>query len=117
MFTSDLTASDGDYDSKSELITLDSTNTARNFVVIILNDNTVENSETFSVNITTDESQVRIQDETLVITILDDDSKFCESQCNRALYISAQYSFSAVQSTRTRNLFHVCLLQSMRIRF
>ncbi len=117
MFTSDLTASDGDYDSKSEVITLDSTNTARNFVVTILNDNTVENSETFSVNITTDESQVRIQDETLVITILDDDSKFCESQCNRALYISAQYSFSAAQSTRTRNLFHVCLLQSMRIRF
>jgi hypothetical protein len=59
---------------------LDSTNSARNFVVTILNDNTVENTETFGVNITTDESQVRIQDETVIITILDEDSKFDELQ-------------------------------------
>ncbi|CAB4009565.1 partial, partial [Paramuricea clavata] len=73
VFTFDLTASNGDYVSKTEVITLDSANTARNFVVTILNDNTVENTETFGVNITTDESQVRIQDETVVITILDED--------------------------------------------
>jgi hypothetical protein len=101
VFTFDLTASNGDYLSKTEVITLDSTNTARNFVVTILNDNTVENTETFGVNITTDESQVRIQDETVIITILDEDSKFDEPQCDIALHIvTVQYStvqYSTVQ--------------------
>ena len=77
MFTFDRTAaSNGDYISKSEVITLDSTNTQEAFVVTLTNDTTVENAETFGVNVTTGESLVNIQDETVVITIIDEDRKF-----------------------------------------
>ena len=75
VFTYHISASNDDYISKTETITLDSTNTEDDFVVTISNDNVVENTETFGVNVTTSEAQVRIQDETVVITILDEDSK------------------------------------------
>jgi hypothetical protein len=54
---------------------LDGANAARSFVVTITDDNKVENAETFGVNVTTVESLVTIQDETVVITITDDDGK------------------------------------------
>ena len=77
MFTFDISASNGsDYVSKNEIITLDSTNIAASFVVTLVDNEVVENTETFGVNVTTDESQVFIQDETIVITILDEDRKF-----------------------------------------
>jgi hypothetical protein len=76
VFTFDITASsNGDYVAKSEVVTLDGANAARSFVVTITDDNKVENAETFGVNVTTVESLVTIQDETVVITITDDDGK------------------------------------------
>lgn len=85
VFTYDISASSGnDYVSKDEVITLDSTNTSRSFVVTIVDNDVVENTKTFGVNVTTDESQVSIPDETIVITILDEDRKFPAKQCRTA---------------------------------
>ncbi|XP_028399458.1 uncharacterized protein LOC114522881 [Dendronephthya gigantea] len=74
VFTYDITAAAGDdYVSKNEIITLNSTKTIETFVVAIRNDNVVENTETFGVNVSTSEQQVELQDETVVISIRDED--------------------------------------------
>ena len=68
-------ASGGDYNAKTETITLDGTTRQRPFIVTINDDNIVENDEIFGVNITTADAQVNILEKTLYITIKDNDSK------------------------------------------
>ena len=86
MFTFDISASSSDYISKNEIITLDSTNTEENFVITILDNDVVEDTESFGVNVTTDESQVFIRDKTIAITIMDEDRKF-SAGCIKTVYL------------------------------
>lgn len=86
MFTFDISASSGDYISKNEIITLDSTNSAESFVITILDNDVVEDTERFGVNVTTDESQVFIRDKTIAITIMDEDRKFPVG-CIKTVYL------------------------------
>ena len=76
MFTFDISASSSDYISKNEIITLNSTNSEENFVITILDNDVVEDTESFGVNVTTDESPLFIRDKTIAITIMDEDRKF-----------------------------------------
>ena len=74
--TFDVTAAScGDYNATTETITLDGTTRLRQFIVTIKDDNIVENDEIFGVNITTADTQVNILENTLFITIKDNDSK------------------------------------------
>ena len=84
MFTFDISASSSDYISKNEIITLDSTKSEENFVITILDNDVVEDTESFGVNVTTDE--VFIRDKTIAITIMDEDRKF-PGGCIKTVYL------------------------------
>jgi hypothetical protein len=65
-----------DYEAKSELLTLQPGNVQRAFVIDVLEDTIVENTEQFGVRVTSTDPQVNIVNGDLRVSITDDDSKY-----------------------------------------
>lgn len=64
-----------DYQAKSELVTLQPNDIQIPFLVNILDDDIVENTEQFGVRVTSTDPQVNVQNGDLLVSIGDNDSK------------------------------------------
>ena len=61
--------------------------TSVSYPVPILNDNVIEDTETFTVTLNTSESYVNIADGTATVTILDDDSELFYCSMQRRIFM------------------------------
>lgn len=75
----DISASAGsDYTAVNTSVTFGPTDTKQTVAVLITNDDLVENSEQFRLHLSTDDGQVKTNDDEMIITITDSDCKCCQ---------------------------------------